>query len=755
MKILPAFLLLAATGALAQQTPHLAYVYPAGGRAGSTFQIVVGGQYLQTVSNAFITGGGIQAAFEEDSRPMNFNDFATLRDRFRALQQKLQASRRPDPGTNVWTTADTTEMEEIRAKILKNPPNRTANPAMIDSAVVKVSINTNAAPGEHEIRLASRNALSNPLKFFVGGLNEISKPVAHPANPDLERFLEQLGRKATPPGTPKYEARISLPATLNGQIMPGGVDRYHFSATRGQQLILSASARALIPYIADAVPGWFEATLTILDSKGGELVNGERFRFRPDPVIHFTVPHDGEYTVEVHDSIFRGREDFIYRLSIGELPYVTGIFPLGGRAGEKTSVLLTGWNLQQTNLVRDNAGLQPGVAMLTGNFFNPVPFAVDDLPECLEREANHSAETAQAVTLPIIINGRISQPGRIGVFKFQGRAGEQIVAEAFARRLDSPLDSFLRLTDARGTQLAFNDDFEDKGSGLETHHADSYFTAKLPADGTYFVHISDAQGHGGPEYGYRLRISEPRPDFALRVVPSSLAVRAGTSVPVTVYVLRKDGFTNAIDLRLKDAPAGFTLSGARVPENQDKAQFTLKAPPEAGGEMLNLALEGRAGVAGRIIAHAATPAEDLMQAFFYRHLVPARELEVMVAENPRPFALSALKVLSSTPVKIPTGGSAHVRISTPSPAFTNRFRLELQGAPDGISLDAVSPVENGIEVVVAADLEKIKPGAKGNLIFDILQNNPGTPPAQTRPAAQTRRVVVGTLPAIPFTVIAD
>ena len=39
------------------------------------------------------------------------------------------------------------------------------------------------------------------------------------------------------------------------------------------------------------------------------------------------------------------------------------------------------------------------------------------------------------------------------------------MAEVYARRLDSPLDSVLKLTDAAGKQLAFNDDHEDKGAG--------------------------------------------------------------------------------------------------------------------------------------------------------------------------------------------------------------------------------------------------------------------------------------------------
>ena len=37
--------------------------------------------------------------------------------------------------------------------------------------------------------------------------------------------------------------------------------------------------------------------------------------------------------MEIKDALYRGREDFVYRITIGELPFVTGIFPLGGRAG--------------------------------------------------------------------------------------------------------------------------------------------------------------------------------------------------------------------------------------------------------------------------------------------------------------------------------------------------------------------------------------------------------------------------------------
>jgi hypothetical protein len=738
-------------------SPHLAYVYPAGGRQGTTFQVTVGGQYLVAVSNAAVSGTGIQAAVVEYNRPMNGKEFNDLRDELKNLQIKLRDTRGYSNGTNVWTAADQARLAELRAKILKNPPNRQGSPALVETVLLRITIATNAAPGGHEIRLRTPNALSNPLNFYVGQLREYSKPPAKSADPDLSRFLERLG--GTPvTNTPRSNIPITLPATVNGQIMPGGVDRYWFAALAGQQLVINIGARTLIPYLADAVPGWFEATATICDAKGHELAYDDRFRFRPDPLMHFSVPKSGDYCVEIHDSIYRGREDFIYRMTIGELPYVTDIFPLGGPAGAKTTIELTGWNLPKTELTLDNTGKEPGIYPISaaGKSFNTVPFAVDTLPECAQQEINNTTETAQAVTLPVIVNGRIESPGDCGVFRFEGRAGEQIVAEVMARRLDSPLDSTLELTDATGKRLAFNDDFDDQGEGLETHHADSYLTATLPAAGTYFIRIADAQQQGGSDFAYRLRLSEPRPDFALRVTPASLNVRAGLSVPVTVFALRKDGFTNAIELQLKDAPPGFSLSGARIAANQDKAQFTLKAPPLAGKEPILLAVEGRATLAGQELVHTAIPADDMMQAFAYWHLVPAQALEVAVAPNPRPFASNALKILSATPVKIPAGGTARVRIATPSSAFVDRFALELSGAPPGITIQNVSPDANGIELTLHCDAANAKPGDTGNLIVNIVPKTPPAAQSVTKPKNQNqRRNQVGTLPAIPFEIVSE
>ena len=149
-----------------QNTPHIAYVYPAGGRQGMTFQIAVGGQFLGAVSNVYISGAGIRTAVIEYNRPMNPKEFNDLRDQLKKLQDKWQATRKSPSTTNVWTAADAQMLAETRNKILKNPPNRQANPAMAETVTVKITIASDAEPGEHEIRL-KRQMPCRTRSFFT------------------------------------------------------------------------------------------------------------------------------------------------------------------------------------------------------------------------------------------------------------------------------------------------------------------------------------------------------------------------------------------------------------------------------------------------------------------------------------------------------------------------------------------------------------------------------------------------------------
>jgi hypothetical protein len=388
------------------------------------------------------------------------------------------------------------------------------------------------------------------------------------------------------------------------------------------------------------------------------------------------------------------------------------------------------------------------VSLTKGNSSsNSLPFAVDTLPEILEREPNNATAAAQRVKLPLIVNGRIDRPGDFDMFRFEGRAGEEIVAEVVARRLASPLDSILKVTDAGGKQLASNDDFDDKGAGLITHQADSFLQFKLPANGTYYLSIGDTQRKGGSDYAYRLRISHPQPEFQLRMTPSSVNGRGGVAVPVTVYALRKDGFNGEIELKLRDAPAGFTLSGAWIPANQNSVRLTLSLPPRTLEAPVELHLEGKAKVEGKEVIRSGIPAEDMMQAFAYHHLVT--EDAWMVRVSPPVRGRNVWKVLNDKPVQIPLDGNAPpVKVFLPLGRFAADVHLVLNDPPEGISIDKVNVSETGVSIFLRAG-GKAKSGMAGNLLVDAFMEteNPNNV------AAKKRKVPLGLLPAIPFVIL--
>ena len=633
----------------AQKQPDIGYVYPAGGERGRVVDVTVGGQYLNGVNGVSFCGEGVQAEVMEYIKPIPRNVFNQLGQKFRDLNR-----RRQNREIN-WTKLEAEFTAFARSKNLAKmnlatfnqlrlqlrDPKRQPNPQLEEQVKLRITIAEDAEPGPRELRLVTPTSLSNPMVFQVGQYPEYRE--SEPNDPAANgQWIE------------------ALPTVINGQVMPGDVDCFRFQARKGTRLVAAVAARRLIPYLADTVPGWFQATLSLRDADGNEVAFSDDFGFHPDPVLCYQIPDDGPYVLVIGDAIFRGREDFVYRITLGAVPLITSVFPLGGEIGRNTTVRLNGWNLPARTLEVETEGQQAGLISVSvrggEGESNHLPFALAALRGIREAEPNDHRPQAQMVALPLMVDGRIGRAGDRDVYQFAGRKGQQVVAEIHARRLGSQLDSLLVLIDDAGGRLSSSDDFQDQGAGLITHQADSRIRFTLPSDGTYLVQVSDAQNHGGEAYGYRLRLSPPRPDFVLRVVPSSINARPGMTVPLTVYVMRRDGFEGQIDLRLVDMPTGFSLSGGRIPAGRDQVELALSVPGTPRHEPVPLHLEGRASIGGRQVNHGAVPAEDMMQAFLYRHLVPMQQALVSVQGRARRGKL--VRLLDPMPVKLPVGGSA-------------------------------------------------------------------------------------------------
>ena len=679
-----AILLATASSARAQ---YIGYVYPAGGQQGATFPIRLGGQGLLDASDVVVSGEGVSVRLVDHYRVWNNQEMGLLRQQLNELRKKettvgeVMAAKMaffefpaviapPEvdglicPACGSLNPLEATVCSQCNANLEKPKPAETAakdEPPKSEQEVAKqnlieriqrvfaedernaavrahcelifaeVTVAPDAKPGRREIRVITKRGVSTALPFFVGQVPEIARKAMKTCKKQV-LGKESLAQVKRPPE--EEEVRIEVPCTMNGQLAAGWANRYRFPASKGQRLVITAKARQLVPYVADGVPGWFQAVLRLHDAKGKELAYNDDFRFDPDPVLYFEVPEDGDYVLTINEALFRGRESFTYRITVAEAPFVTSIFPLGGRVGEPVKIEMNGWNLEKTTLSAPHKDAKPGhhlIAATNGNLVsNYLPFALDTLPECLDNDSNDEPSKAQKVTLPIIVNGRADRPGDWDVFEVEGKAGETIVAEVHARRLGSPFDSFVKVTGADGKIIALNDDHYDAASGLNTDHADSYLMVKLPADGKYFIHLGDTRRHAGKEYAYRLRISQPQPDFALRVIPSRIVIRSKSSASVTVYAIRKDGFNGPIKLSFKDLPEGLESGGATLAANKEVVGLAVKTSLTEMEKPVNLTVIGSATVGDREIVNEAVPAEDRMQAFLWRHLLPADTLPALV-----------------------------------------------------------------------------------------------------------------------------
>ena len=187
-------------------------------------------------------------------------------------------------------------------------------------------------------------------------------------------------------------------------------------------------------------------------------------------------------------------------------------------------------------------------------------------------------------------------------------------------------------------------------------------------------------------------------------------------LPITVHALRRDGFNGPIDLVLKDAPTGFSLSGAKIPAGQAKVRLTLTVPLDPGRPPTALHMEGRAMIAGGEVRHPAVPADDMMQAYYYRHWYPPSNGWSSIIGRGRgaiPF-----KVGSQKKVKLPSGGTADLHFIGPHGPMVKMVQLTLSEPPDGLSIQKTTATDDGVVVVLRADSAKLKPGWKGNVIIE-------------------------------------
>ncbi|MGN0846421.1 MAG: hypothetical protein ACI4RA_03440 [Kiritimatiellia bacterium] len=560
--------------------PYVGYIYPAGVQAGTTNRLIVGGQFFGNIKGA-IAGEGVHVLdvefvpnfpppVGEQRRWMVkwLDQIATTGDRTQP-RLPVESEHFSDWRSNRWYFAlgelDVGKLALVE-HFLYTPRNALQmSPALSQKLLVTVAADADAKPGAREFRVFSPQGFSPPRPLVVSAAPRVIEPLYVPPH-----------RKQ--PETPVV---TNIPCVLDGQIMPGSTDRWVFPLAKGRTITLRATAREFQPYIGDAVPGFFNPVLRIVDRQGRELALADDFHYHPDPVLTFTAPADDEYTLEVHDNLYRGREDFTYTIDVRE----------------------GAWSP------------------------SPREFSLSPLPSW----------EIPADALVQSYDGVVAKPGRACRHAFTVQEPCELAFDLLARRAGSPLDA--RVTVWKGkTQIARVDDVTNAvhlGSVIQAE-CDPVGRVKFDAPGRYEFRVEDESGRGGADYFYTLRLHRPAPRCEVWCHKSGVALRSWWGGQrVRFSVIRRDGFDGSVTLE-ENAAVKFVPNV--IPASSNRMDVTAVCKLQAPCEPTNVVITASAVVNGVHVAVPVTPANEYNQAFAWDHLVPARAfaLRVFPGKPPKP-----------------------------------------------------------------------------------------------------------------------
>lgn len=424
--------------------------------------------------------------------------------------------------------------------------------------------------------------------------------------------------------TPETAQQVATPTVINGRVDPTlDQDCFRFRAAAGQPIVAAIASHAI-----DAMGfgrdnrGFADTSLELLDEAGGVIAeSGDALGF--DPLIHAAAPRDGWYTVRVSGMGYKGFPEMVYRLTLGDVPYPTAVFPVSGRRGETLEVEFHGPNVAENTRCAISIDDDPfpvqyvSPAGPLGGLVE-LPVLRSDLPQ-IAATTNLERAAAECVELPACISNRFAQSGDKHWYRLHLEKDAGVLLEVTAQRhLRAPIDTLIEVLDSAGELAAQNDDGAVYG-GECTHEFvpfDSHLTFQAKQAGDYFVCVSEQSGAAGPRAAYQLEAKPAEADFRLYQWPDALPVFGpGSTAACVVEVHRLAGCRADIELAVEGLPEGWRGSAAtaylqdyRDPRGAfgQKLFLTITAPDDAAvGEVVEFRVVGRAKEGERAIEHTA------------------------------------------------------------------------------------------------------------------------------------------------------
>jgi len=318
---------------------------------------------------------------------------------------------------------------------------------------------------------------------------------------------------------------------------------------------------------------------------------------------------------------------------LAQLPVakLNSLFPAGGKSGSTFEVTLSGADLElagkllfthpgitatlktrdpspfeqgpqpvpNTFVVKIDASVPPGwyEVRAVGKFgvSNPRAFLVDELTELTEKEPNNERQQASEASIGAVINGQINGGTDVDYLKLAAKKGQRLILDCWASRIDSRLDPSLAVYDSNGRELEAN---------RNANYRDALIDFTAPADGDYYVRVTDAVYGGSPDHVYRLSISaKPYIDY---VMPS--AGQPGTKGTFTLFGRNLPGGADA-GVYIDGKPLQKLAVQIDVPGGADAQRLsggTLLEPASASIDGFEYRFKGPTGTSNAVMIGLAS-----------------------------------------------------------------------------------------------------------------------------------------------------
>ena len=427
----------------------------------------------------------------------------------------------------------------------------------------KLKIAPDARLGEYVFRAVTASGIADTRLFYV-----TPYPVQKEADED----------KVDP-----YKVQsVPLGVTIYGQTPGEDQDHFEVELKKGQRL------SAEVVGIRLSTQQQYDSYLTITKADGTAVAEMDDGSFtRQDPALSIITPEDGKYRVIIKEATNSGSGPCNYLLHIGTHPRPVVAYPGGGQAGTELKVQMlgdAGGAFEQTFKLPaapdsrlDVIAQKDGTSAPQANYLRVSAFG-----NALEAEPNNEIAKATPAPgpLPLAFNGIIQEKGDVDFFKFTSTKGAVFDFKVHARSLRSPLDSVLSIHDAKGAQLAAND---DQGG------PDSVQRWTVPADGDYFLAVKDQLGRGGPLFTYRVEVSPVQAGlfaYLPEMVINSSQERRAVPVPKgnrysTLVRVRRADVGGDVVVDPADLPAGITIAATKMDKSVDTIPMIFEAKADA------------------------------------------------------------------------------------------------------------------------------------------------------------------------------